>query len=157
MARRHDDLSVFKLLANLSKGELTDLVWQLVHLDLLRRTAGEYPVLCLTERGGEVMRGEREVALVAPPKRPIRGAAGEEASWEGVDRDLFDHLRTLRRRLASERGVPAYVVFGDASLREMARLRPHSTDALLEVKGVGDRKLAEYGDAFLEAIAAWQA
>ena len=73
-----------------------------------------------------------------------------------MDRDLFDHLRGLRRTLASERGVPAYVVFGDASLRDMARLRPASSEALLEVKGVGDRKLAEYGEAFLGAIAAWR-
>lgn len=155
MRRHHDELSVFKLLQQLSKGELTDLVWQLVHLDLLMRTAGEYPVLCLTQAGGEVMRGDREVSLLAPPKRPVRAAAGEQESWEGVDRDLFDHLRGLRRTLASERGVPAYVVFGDASLREMARLRPASSEALLEVKGVGDRKLEEYGEAFLGAIAAW--
>ncbi|MCP4757853.1 MAG: DNA helicase RecQ [Planctomycetes bacterium] len=155
MRRRHDELSVFKLLPHLSKGELTDLVWQLVHLELLRRSAGEYPVLHLTETGVELMRGHAEVTLIAPPKRPVRGAAGEKASWEGVDRDLFEHLRQLRRTLATERGVPAYVVFGDASLRDMAARRPDSAEAMLEIKGVGDRKLAEYGEAFLAAIAAW--
>jgi ATP-dependent DNA helicase RecQ len=156
MRRGHDDLSVFKLLANLSKGELTDLVWQLVHLELLVRASGEYPILMLSERGVAVMRGEGDVSLIAPPRRPVRGAAGEAQSWEGVDRGLFDRLRSLRRQLAVERGVPAYVVFGDASLREMARIRPSSREQLLEVKGVGDRKLAEYGGAFLGAIGAWQ-
>jgi ATP-dependent DNA helicase RecQ len=153
--RGHDELSVFKLLARFSKGELTELVWQLVHLEFLRRSSGEYPVLHLTESGVALMRGDVEVALMAPPKRPVRGAAGEEASWEGVDRGLFEHLRQLRRAMAVERGVPAFVVFGDASLRDMAARRPSSAEAMLEIKGVGDRKLAEYGAAFLEAIAAW--
>jgi ATP-dependent DNA helicase RecQ len=154
--RGHDELSVFNLLANLSKGELTDLVWQLVHLELLVRASGEYPILMLSERGVAVMRGDGEISLIAPPRRPVRGAAGEEKSWEGVSRDLFDRLRSLRRELARARGVPAYVVFGDASLREMARVRPSTPEQMLEVKGVGDRKLAEYGEAFLIAIGAWQ-
>lgn len=156
MQRRHDELSVFKLLASHSKGELTDLVWQLVHLDLLARASGEYPTLQLTEQGLAVMKGEGEVSLISPPRRPVRGAAGEEQSWEGVDRGLFDRLRSLRRRLAGERGVPAYVVFGDSSLRHMAQIQPATSEQLLEVKGVGDRKLAEYGEAFLEAIEVWR-
>ncbi len=155
MRRGHDALSVFKLLADRTKGELTDLVWQLVHLELLERVGDEYPVLVITELGMEAMRGDRQVDLVAPPKRPVRGAAGEAESWEGVDRSLFEHLRSVRRRLAGERGVPAYVVFGDATLREMARTRPSTPAALLEVKGVGDRKLAEFGDVFLEAVSTW--
>ena len=157
MRRRHDELSVFQLLATHSKGELTDLIWQLVHLELLVRDTGEYPILLLTDRGVAAMRGEHEVSLISPPKRPVRGAAGEEKSWEGVDRGLFDRLRSLRRELARSRGVPAYVVFGDASLREMASVQPSTQAQLLEVKGVGDRKLAEYGDAFLEVIGAWRA
>ncbi|MBT5657718.1 MAG: hypothetical protein HOI89_08060, partial [Phycisphaerae bacterium] len=63
---------------------------------------------------------------------------------------------SLRRRLAGERGVPAYVVFGDSSLRHMAQIQPATSEQLLEVKGVGDRKLAEYGEAFLEAIEVWR-
>ena len=102
------------------------------------------------------MLGHRPVDLVAPPKRPVRGAVGEAASWEGVDRELFEALRGLRRSMAAARGVPAYVVFGDATLREMARLRPSDSRAMLEVKGVGDRKLEEYGEAFLEVIVDWE-
>ncbi len=155
MRRGHDDLSVFRLLADRSKGELTDLVWQLVHLDHLRRVGDDYPVLVISDSGMAVMRGERPVDLVAPPKRPVRGAAGEAASWEGVDRGLFEHLRVVRRRVAAEHGVPAYVVFGDASLREMAAMRPQTPADLLEVKGVGDRKLAAFGVVFLEAMTNW--
>ncbi|MDP7087958.1 MAG: HRDC domain-containing protein, partial [Phycisphaerales bacterium] len=111
----------------------------------------------LTKHVVLVLGGAGVVAHIAPPKRPVRGAAGEEKSWEGVNRDLFDRLRLLRRELARTRGVPAYVVFGDASLREMARMQPSTPEQMLEVKGVGDRKLAEYGEAFLEAIGGWKA
>lgn len=155
MRRGHDGLSVFKLLAEHSKGELMDLVWQLVHLEHLQRAGDEYPVLVISASGMAVMRGEVQVDLIAPPKRPVRGAAGEAASWEGVDRSLFEHLRSVRRRLAAERGVPAYVVFGDASLRDMARSKPLTREAFLEIKGVGDRKLADFGEVFLEAISGW--
>jgi ATP-dependent DNA helicase RecQ len=74
-------------------------------------------------------------------------------SWEGVDRELFDVLRRLRREIATERGVPAYIVFGDATLRDMARRRPSSREKLLEVHGVGERKAADFGTAFIECIA----
>ena len=70
-----------------------------------------------------------------------------------MDRGLFDRLRALRLDLARARGVPPYVIFHDATLREMARLRPASRAALLDVKGVGARKAAELGDMFLLAIA----
>jgi len=70
-----------------------------------------------------------------------------------VDRDLFEQLRALRTEKAAERGVPAYVVFGDTSLRDMARRRPSTREGFLEVRGVGDKKCAEYGEAFLAVIA----
>ncbi len=76
----------------------------------------------------------------------------EKASWEGVDRGLFEHLRAVRRELATQRGEPAFIVFGDATLREMARLRPGSPEALRRVRGVGDRKLADLGARFTAEI-----
>ncbi len=78
-----------------------------------------------------------------------------QESWEGVDRGLFDNLRTLRRELAEERGVPAYVLFNDGTLRDMARVRPGSAVALLDIRGVGERKLADFGQGFLELIATY--
>jgi ATP-dependent DNA helicase RecQ len=65
---------------------------------------------------------------------------------------LFETLRNLRRQLASERGVPAYLLFSDATLRDMARVRPGSADALLNIRGVGERKLADLGQRFLQTI-----
>lgn len=156
ISRGHADLSVFGLLKDMSKPEVTHLVWQLVHQDLLKRVGDEYPVLHMTQAGVEVMRGERDVSLTSPPRKPIRGAAGEAASWEGVDKGLYEHLRLLRRSLATKKGVPAYVIFGDATLRELAARKPETPGALLEIKGIGEKKLDIWGDIFLEAIAIWQ-
>ncbi len=75
------------------------------------------------------------------PKR----ARIEAESWQGVDRELFERLRELRLRIARARGVPPYVVFHDTTLREMARQRPRTLDALHTIYGLGERKIADYG------------
>lgn len=75
----------------------------------------------------------------------------------GDDGELFQDLRDLRRELASERGVPAYIICSDATLRGMCRRRPSTMEELLEVSGIGEKKAADYGDAFLEAVAAYEA
>ncbi|MGH9145947.1 MAG: HRDC domain-containing protein, partial [Vicinamibacterales bacterium] len=76
----------------------------------------------------------------------------EAESWQDVDVELFETLRAVRLQAARSRGVPPYVIFHDATLREMARLRPMSVDALLTVRGVGARKADELGELFLAAI-----
>ncbi len=76
-------------------------------------------------------------------------------SWEGVDRDLFEHLRQLRRDLAEARGVPPYIIFSDATLRDLARRRPTSLDAFAGTYGVGERKLHDLGPTFIEHIKEW--
>jgi ATP-dependent DNA helicase RecQ len=150
----HDRLSTHGLLAELPRPSVVGLVFQLIDQGILDRTTGEYPLLRLNARSWEVLRGEREVLLqpVKRRRRKVTRTAIEQESWEGVDRDLFERLRELRRKRAEERGVPAYVIFGDATLREMARSRPSTPDELLAVKGVGEKKLADHGEAFLAAI-----
>jgi ATP-dependent DNA helicase RecQ len=78
----------------------------------------------------------------------------EVESWQDVDRELFERLRTVRLEIARSRGVPPYVIFHDVTLREMARVRPSSIDTLLRVKGIGARKAEDLGPIFLEAIRA---
>jgi ATP-dependent DNA helicase RecQ len=77
----------------------------------------------------------------------------ETESWQGVDRDLFERLRALRLEIARTRGVPPYVIFHDTTLREMARLKPTTLDALRHIYGVGARKAEDLGEAFVSAIA----
>src|SRR4029077_6329163 len=100
----------------------------------------------------EVLRGNRTVRLLQP-KAKVKKTRIDEKSWEGVDTGLFEPLRNLRRQLADERRVPSYVLFSDATLRDMARLRPGSPEALLAIRGAGERKVADLGPRFLEAIA----
>jgi ATP-dependent DNA helicase RecQ len=130
---------------------LANMLYQLIDNGLLVRTTDERPTLRLNEASRDVLRGNRSVRLLQP-RTKIKKARNDEKSWENADAGLFEALRTLRRRLAEERGVPAYVLFSDATLRDMARLRPGSADALLDIRGVGERKLADLGQRFLEAI-----
>ena len=151
---RHDQLTTYSLLKGTDRKALNNMVYQLLDQGLLERTSDERPVLKLNEKSWAVMRGNRTVQLLEPKTR-ITKTQFDENSWEGVDRELFDSLRTLRREVAEERGVPAYVVFSDATLRDMARLRPGSPAALLNVRGVGERKLADLGERFIQHIAAY--
>ena len=154
--RGHDRLSTWGLLRDMPERTVTNLVYQLVGQGLLERSDGDRPVVRLGAEAVEVLRGERQVQLVDPGAGKVRKSRAAQESWEGVDRGLFEHLRALRRRLAAERGVPAYVVFGDATLRELARRRPASPAEMATVRGVGDRKLADFGAVFIEAIATYE-
>jgi ATP-dependent DNA helicase RecQ len=148
----HDELSTYNLMKGTDRKTLMNLLYQLIDDGLLERTSDERPVLRLNDASREVLRGNRTVQLLQP-KIKIRKTRYSEKSWEAIDTGLFEALRTLRRKLAEERGVPAYVLFNDATLRDMARLKPGSTEALLGIRGVGDRKLADLGDRFLKTIA----
>jgi ATP-dependent DNA helicase RecQ len=151
--RGHDRLSTFGLLKKHGKAEVRDWIYQLLGQQVLLQVGDEYPVLRLNAASWEVMRGQRDVRLVQVARRKKQEKAGAEAvSWEGVDVELFEALRRLRRQLAEERQVPPYIVFTDATLRHMARLRPATPEALRLVSGVGEAKLRDFGERFLEAI-----
>ncbi len=162
LARGHQDLSTFGLLAEASTAEVRGYIEQLLGLGLLETAGDQYPVLVLTQTGVALLKDPDSAPglSLAREKRPPKGskkapraAAGVEAeAWEGVDRDLFERLRAVRLGIARERGVPPYVIFHDATLREMARQRPASIPALLQVKGVGARKADDLGEQFLDAI-----
>jgi ATP-dependent DNA helicase RecQ len=107
--------------------------------------AGRQPFFVLRQRKPPKKKGKRRAAAGA--------AAAASAGPETWDEALFERLRSLRRRIADELGVPPYIVFSDRSLREMSAAKPRTPDQLLRISGVGDRKLAQYGDRFLAAIA----
>ncbi|HVO96292.1 MAG TPA: DNA helicase RecQ [Terriglobales bacterium] len=147
----HEQLSTYSLLKGTDRKTLTNMLYQLIDDGLLERTTDERPVLRLNDASREVLRGHRTVQLLQP-KIKVKKTHYDEKSWDNVDTGLFETLRTLRRQLAEERRVPAYVLFNDATLHDMARVRPGSRDALLKIRGVGERKVADLGDRFLEAI-----
>jgi ATP-dependent DNA helicase RecQ len=159
VARGHDALSTFGLLPGAPVAEVRGYIEQLVGHGLLQMTGEEYPVLSLTPKGVTLLKDDTSFPDLALAKQratkkdaPRPRSTVEAESWDGVDRDLFDRLRDVRLQIARERGVPPYVIFHDATLREMARLRPTSRAALLNVKGVGARKADDLGDQFLSAI-----
>jgi ATP-dependent DNA helicase RecQ len=159
IARGHQSLSTFGLLPDASVAEIRGYIEQLTGRRLLQQTDDAYPVLMLTAKGLELLKDETSVPGLAlarqrpPRKDTARPKSRVEAeSWQDVDRDLFDRLRALRLEIARSRGVPSYVIFHDATLREMARIRPATMSEFLSVKGVGTRKAEELGDAFLAAI-----
>ena len=151
---RHEELSTYGLMKGADRKTLSNLLYQLIDGGLLERSSDERPVLRLNEESRDVLRGNRAVQLLQPTVK-VRKTRYDEKSWEAVDTGLFEELRALRRKLAEERGVPAYVLFNDATLRDMARIRPGSPVAMLNIRGVGERKLADLGERFLEAISGY--
>lgn len=152
----HERLSTYALLADVPQKTIRDWIEQLVGQKFLRKE-GEYNVLKLTDDGWKLLRGETTPKLLRPaaPTKEKRKAAVISDSWEGVDRGLFDRLRDLRRAKAAAMSVPAYIVFSDTSLRDMARRRPTTVAAFHSVKGVGEKKLADFGQDFIACIASY--
>jgi len=149
----HETLSTYGLLSDMPRKAITHLVYQLIDQGLLDQTGGDRPVVGLNDASREVLRGRRPVNLLEPAARRTERAAADAASWEGVDGGLFEHLRSVRAEIAQARGLPAYIVFGDATLRDMARIRPASPRSFLLVRGVGEKKLVDLGPRFLEEVA----
>ena len=162
--RGHDKLSTYGLLKQHSQHELSDWIGQLVGLGLVDQKGNEYPILKLNAASWEVMKDQREVRLRYVPQLAADATGGgrsrdgsrmsktEAASWEGVDRDLFEFLRKVRLELSTARGVPPYLIFGDATLRELARVRPSSVDKLSTIYGIGEAKFRDFAQAFFDAL-----
>jgi ATP-dependent DNA helicase RecQ len=151
LASRHNKLSTYGLLSDYSKRVVRDWVEQLVGQGYARKE-GEFNVLKLTPSGRGILKGMGQPRLLKPAEKPVKVSRAAHDSWENVDKGLFEELRKLRRRIADRREVPAYIVFGDAALRDMARRRPGSDRSFLLVRGVGEVKCAQYASEFLKVI-----
>jgi len=162
-ALRHDQLSTFGVGAELDKQQWRGVFRQLVAAGLLATDDEGYGTLRLTEASRDVLRGATPVHLRRQADQTERKRARQKTRGERArasldiaphEAPLWDALRDLRGRLAREQGVPAYVIFHDATLLAMLREKPQTLDALGAISGVGERKLARYGDAFLGALSA---
>ena len=150
--RGHHELSTWGILDQESKRTIRDWIEQLVGQGFLAKV-GEYNLLQITDAGRQVLRGESVPRLLRPVDRKGRSRAAPFVdSWEGVDRGLFEQLCQLRYGEATARGCPPYLVFDDAALRDMARRRPSNLASLHQVRGVGEKKLADFGTMFVESI-----
>ncbi len=150
----HHDLPTHGVGADRTKDYWMSVIRQLIHQGFLEQDIANYGVLRLTPLAVPVLRGDEGVELARPieHKRAAKAAAKRTALPDDVDPELFERLRELRRELAAEQAVPAYVVFHDATLQAMASLKPRSLEELATVSGVGEAKLERYGEAFLAVL-----
>ncbi len=150
----HHTLTTYGIGVDLDRAEWGAIGRELLRLGYLRQSGGEFPIVEVTSSGLDALRSRKIIMLtkpMVPPKgrRPARRAGEIEC-----DEALFGRLRELRKRLADERRVPAYVIFGDATLREIARRYPATKEAMRGVFGMGERKLEEFGGTFAAEVAA---
>jgi ATP-dependent DNA helicase RecQ len=150
----HDRLSTFGIGAEQSKGEWMALLSELVRTGCIEQDS-ERRTLFVTEEGLRALKEHRAFAFAMPrvvAKTEKRRSRRLRALPTVHDDALFETLRSLRKRLADDRGVPPYVVFSDATLRELCKRQPVTLQEIRQVGGVGDVKLERYGTAFVEAI-----
>ena len=150
---KHDQLSTFGIGNDHSQEVWGNLLRQLIHLGYLEQDLASFSVLKLTEGARPLLRGEVRLELAKPrdTRAVEKKSAPKKPSYDGA---LFQELRALRKEIAEEQQVPPFVVFADATLAEMAAQMPQDKWELLKITGVGQHKLARYGDAFLRVITA---
>jgi ATP-dependent DNA helicase RecQ len=147
----HNKLSTYGLLNDYPKHTVHDWVEQLTGQGYIEKT-GEYNILSVTAKGWAVLKSKETPRLLKPAQRSVKISKFAADSWDGVDKGLFEVLRKLRAAIAGEKKVPAYIVFDDAALRDIAKRRPSTIENFLEVKGVGEKKCRQYSEIFLAAI-----
>jgi len=148
----HASLSTYGIGKEHSRPEWAAIGRELVRLGHLRQTTEKFSVLELTQAGAAILKSRAKVTLTRPVTAPEKAVShvGEIA----CDETLFARLRQLRKKLADERDVPAYIIFSDVALRQMARNYPANERDFARISGVGEKKLNEFGSAFLGEIAA---
>ena len=159
---RLDALSVFGYLSDIGDKEIKGLIQQFVASGYLRSSTGKYPILSVTAGAEEVLAGHKEVEeirqeVIVPSRKTKKSAS---ISRSEVPRSgsggLFEHLRQHRKQLASQLGVPPYIIFPDTVLIDLANVRPSTLGEFGNIKGVGEAKLKKYGLSFLEAISQYK-
>ena len=150
----HHKLTTYGIGAELSRPEWAAIGRELLRLGYLGQSGGEFPIVEISAAGLDALRLRRTITLTKPLVQPKSKRPARRTGEIECDEVLFGRLRELRKQLADERGVPAYVIFGDATLREMARRYPATQHAMRGVFGVGERKLEEFGTVFAAVVAA---
>lgn len=160
-----DQLTTYGLLKDLSEAGLREMIMNLIARNYLQMTTDQFPVLKLTNLSKVILKGEEKVMIKkervlvddkSTGKKRSRGSrkkSGKE-SFTNLDYDegLYDLLAEKRTELATEKGIPRFYIFSNATLEHMAYLKPEDEDSMLDVKGVGEQKLQNYGQAFIEVI-----
>jgi ATP-dependent DNA helicase RecQ len=158
----HDQLTTYGIGKDLPRDQWQAIGRELVRLGYLAQSSDKFSTLDITESGMEALRSRTKIMLTRPlpsfgasgGRRRVRSRASEPSATysPSVGDSLFEQLRQLRRVFADARNVPAYVIFSDATLRDMASKRPATETEMRRINGVGEKKFADFGQAFLDAI-----
>ena len=158
----HDRLTVFGIASDYADSELKQIIGLLLSRGLLSKSGTKYPTLAVTQAGRALLKRRESLTLLMPKREksaPTKSnhVSDHASTYDGMteveyDEALFARLRILRKRLADERGVPAYIVFGDEPLQRMAYYFPQSLESFASINGVGSEKLARFGEEFLAVI-----
>lgn len=147
---RLDRLSTYSLLSKYTEKEITEMIHFLIAENFLASEEGRYPTLKLNENSLPILKGEKVVVMYTAP---IPITAEEDLDF---DTGLFSELRALRKQMADERNVPPYILFSDATLKELSRYFPVTKEEMLDIKGIGQMKYEQYGEVFLQLIQEWR-
>ena len=147
----HDSLSVYGIVRDIGVEELRHILELLVGRGLLAKEAGQYPTLAVTGEGRKFLNRREHLTLTRPTPK-VGNQAGRDSDRLDYDQALVSQLRALRKDIADRRGVPPFVIFGDVSLQQMAYYLLQSHESFSRISGVGETKLEEFGDAFLQVV-----
>jgi len=150
LERRHETLSTFGLLSRHDRDEIRGWIAQLVAADALLQDGHPRPVLRLGPQARAILRGQSPARLVQTTSNAVIRDGIDE--WLGVDRELFEELRTWRRDAAAARGVAAFIILGDRTLREIAAVRPSTADRLRTIPGIGEVRLRDHGQELMHVL-----
>ena len=150
LERGHDRLSVHGIARDHSEDELKYIISMLIAKKLLLKTGDQYPTLNLSYAGKKFIQMREKIILSKPKSDKLRAVKKEETLE--YDQGMFDHLRLLRKKIADAKGVPPFVIFGDIALQQMAYYFPQSQENFSRVSGVGEEKLARFGEIFINTI-----
>lgn len=148
---RHKELKTFGVGADVGKEEWSDVIRDLVAQGYLAKAEGMYPVLRLTDRSEQVLKGSVKV-MIAKAKEKIEA---EEHNNTEHEEALFQRLKDVRRQIASNENVPAYIVLSDATLMELSTYLPHNKDEIRKISGFGEVKIEKYAKSFWDVVAAY--
>ena len=149
---RHDQVSTFGIGKDKTPGYWFSIIRQLIHLGYLQQDITQQSALCLTQASHSVLKGQEPLMLASPRLQNASYWRHDQKVKATYDRQLFSKLRSLRKTIADAEDIAPYIVFNDATLSDMAKIKPTTSHAMLTVSGVGDTKLARYGDDFITVI-----
>ena len=148
-----DKLSTYGIAKDTSKSDLMDIMGHLIYLRYVHVVGDDYPIVKLTQSSWDVLKGEKTVSMPIFEKRKVRQKKVQTITQHlPADDNLFDQLRHKRKDISIRLNVPAYIIFHDKTLKEMATIKPRTMDELLTVSGIGAKKAEQYGKEFLNVI-----